>query len=304
MPEADVAVGTLDQARDVRHGRAHEAGKLDHADHGGEGGEGIRGNLGRRIRERAEQGRFAGVGETHEPDVGDAAEFEVIPALVALRAFGELDRGLVCVGAETPVALAADAAATKQKPLAGGREVGDDLAGGRVVSVENVVFLHFAGIEIRVEGFFVQLVFEKFVLFRVRFAFRFRSFGAVDHRARRHLENEVIARAPRLFLSHPGRALFGVILMLIEKAPEVVGVGVDDEHDVASRATITPIGTTLGHEFLPPEARGTVSAVSGLGKNADVINKHGKIGLRGENPTTTTDSLLWETASAGEGDSF
>jgi hypothetical protein len=81
-------------------------------------------------------------------------------------------------------------------------------------------------------------------------------------------------------------------------------VGIDDEHDVASRSTITPIGTTLGNKFLPSEAGAAVPAVSGLGKNADVINKHGKIGMGGENLTITTDSLLWETASAREGDSF
>ena len=51
-------------------------------------------------------------------------------------------------------------------------------------------------------------------------------------------------------------------------------MAVDHNDDVAASAAVTAVGTTLGFKLLAPEARAAMTAVAGLGKNFNMIDKH------------------------------
>jgi hypothetical protein len=116
--EADVFMGSFDEAGDVGDGDALVAFVFDDADHGMQGGETIGGDFGFGGAEFAQQGAFAGVGEADEAGVGDLPEFEVKHAFLTFDAGSEFGGGAVGGGFEVDVAFAAFAAFCEDEFLA------------------------------------------------------------------------------------------------------------------------------------------------------------------------------------------
>src|SRR5690606_11241667 len=102
--------------------------------------------------------------------------------------------------------------------------------------------------------------------------------GAVDDGAGRDLENAVFARAAGFFPTRAAATFFGLLVGPVEKVPQTVGVSVDHEDDIAAAAAVPAVGSALRLELFAPETGAAVTAVAGLGKNFDVIDKHGELG--------------------------
>ena len=124
VAEAGALMGALDQAGNVGE---HELGLVaaHHAELGMQGGEGIVGDLRPRRRGRRQQGRFAGIGQTHQPGIGDQLQPQPQPAFLARTAGIGAARRAVGRGLELRIAAAADAALRQQDALARPGEVGD-----------------------------------------------------------------------------------------------------------------------------------------------------------------------------------
>src|SRR2546430_4972274 len=56
---------------------------------------------------------------------------------------------------------------------------------------------------------------------------------------------------------------------------EVVGMSIGPQDNIAATAAVTAIRSPFRNEFLAPETDTPASAVSGLRKNFDTIDKHG-----------------------------
>ena len=62
---------------------------------------------------------------------------------------------------------------------------------------------------------------------------------------------------------------------LVEQMSEVVGMSIGPQDNIAAAAAITAIRSPFRNEFLAPETDTSASALSGLRKNFDTIDKHG-----------------------------
>ena len=130
VAEAAVLVRAFDEARDVGHHDAVEAvGVVDHAHVDVQGRERIRRHLRTRGREEIGQGRLAGVGVTHEADVGDRLEHDAELTFFARIARGRATRGLVDRALEVHIAQAALAAGEKHHAFAMLGEFGHEAVG-------------------------------------------------------------------------------------------------------------------------------------------------------------------------------
>ncbi len=127
--EPFAAVGALDDAGDVGHDEGACVAIGDDAEVGHQGGEGVVGDFGFGGGEAGQQGGFAGVGEAHQPDVGQQLELEDFPFLAARLAGLGVARGLVGGGLEVGVAQAAAAARYEDALLAVAGDFEFDLAG-------------------------------------------------------------------------------------------------------------------------------------------------------------------------------
>ena len=129
VTEADIGVGTLDQARDIGNGGAADGVELHDTDHGLQGGEGVVSDFGAGSAEFGEERGFARVGEADETSVSDGAEFEIEVALLAGGAGGKLAWSLVGGGFEVDVTFAAFAALAEDELFTNGGEVGHGFEG-------------------------------------------------------------------------------------------------------------------------------------------------------------------------------
>ena len=134
VAQADAAVGALDQAGQVGQDEGPLAADGDQAEVGVLGGERIVGDLRLGLRQPAEQGGLAGVGQADQAGVGDDLQFQDDPAFLAGGAGLGLARGAVGGGGEGLVAAAAAAAAGHDDLLAGRGQVAQDVA---AVAVED-----------------------------------------------------------------------------------------------------------------------------------------------------------------------
>ncbi len=133
VAQPDAAVGPLDEAGQVRQHEGALAADRHQAEIGVLGGEGIIGDLRLGVRQAAEQGGLAGIGQADQPRVGDDLQLQHNPALLAGGAGLHLARGAVGGAGESPVAPAAPAAAGDDDFLAGCRQVAEDIAAVAVV---------------------------------------------------------------------------------------------------------------------------------------------------------------------------
>ena len=96
---------------------------------------------------------------------------------------------------------------------------------------------------------------------------------AQEHRAHRHLDDQVL---PALAMAAPGRAVravFGQILAVEAKIQQRVHVGVGIEDDVAAVAAVAAVRAAVLHEFLPVERHAAVAPVARLGGDFDPVHK-------------------------------
>ena len=131
VAEALALGGALDQAGDVSE-HQHPIIALDDTELRFEGGERIGRDLGHRLRQPRQQGRFARIGIAHDADISDEFQFELQFQLDAADAGRGLAGRLVDRRLETGVTFAAGSTRGDDDALTGIDEVGNDLAGGQV----------------------------------------------------------------------------------------------------------------------------------------------------------------------------
>src|SRR5207302_10282292 len=76
------------------------------------------------------------------------------------------------------------------------------------------------------------------------------------------------------FLPAPMPTVFCFNNGLVEQMSEVVGMSIGPQDTIAAAAAITAIRSPFRNEFLAPETDTSASALSGLRKNFDTIDKH------------------------------
>ena len=111
VAQAVAFVGPLDEAGDVGHDEGPIGSGVDRPQVGVLGREGVVGDLGMGARDPRQQGRFARVGQAHEPDVGDDLQLEGDPPLLARDAFFVLSGGAIGARLEEGVAVSASPSA-------------------------------------------------------------------------------------------------------------------------------------------------------------------------------------------------
>ncbi len=245
MTESAVFVRPFDQPRDVRDGAAAETRKLDDSDDRLERGERVGRHLRLRGGEFSQQRGFAGVGETDEAGIRDAAQFQIEHAEFARCAERVLDGRAVGGGAEVPVALARLAALAEHELLAVFSEIGDGLhLDALLAALEIDGFLHGGGV------------------------------GAIDDGAWRHAADDALAAFAGLASARAVFAVLGDEFRVEVILAEVVGGRVDDEHDIAARAAVAAVRAAARHVFLAPPRDDAVAAVARFGEDSCVIDEH------------------------------
>src|SRR5207244_13120147 len=76
------------------------------------------------------------------------------------------------------------------------------------------------------------------------------------------------------FLPAPMPTVFCFNNGLVEQMSEVVGMSIGPQDNIAATAAVTAIRSPFRNEFLAPETDTPASALSGLRKNFDTIDKH------------------------------
>ena len=122
VAEPGALARALDQPRQIGE---HEllAMRLDHAELRAQRGEGVIGDLGPGARDGGEEGRLAGIGQPHQPGIGDQLQAQPDPALLAGPAGVGAARRAVGRALVMRIAEAAIAASKQDMALAGGGEV-------------------------------------------------------------------------------------------------------------------------------------------------------------------------------------
>ena len=139
MSQAGAVTCPFDQPGQVGDGHAPlVAGvccrQVEHAQVGFERRERIWRDLRSGRGQRSQQGRFAGIGEADETDVGDQSKLQLQPALLPRLALLGVGRRLVCRGRKVSVAQPAAAAARDHDALLVSDEVRDQLVGCQVTN--------------------------------------------------------------------------------------------------------------------------------------------------------------------------
>ena len=163
MPEPDVGMGALDDARNVSDGGADESAKIDHAHHGLQCRERIGGDFGGRIGNGPEQGALAGVGESHQADIGNLAELDEEPSFFAGFRGTAFDGSPIGGGSEMLVPETTGSAATEDEFFSRLSQVGDHLGSDLfhlILVVFIILFVEFIAFE-DVVGIGVLDLFEK-----------------------------------------------------------------------------------------------------------------------------------------------
>ena len=97
----------------------------------------------------------------------------------------------------------------------------------------------------------------------------------VEHlRADGYAQHGVVAGRAMFAGSPAGTTLARRVLALRPKRREIAEVGVGDEHDVPSGASVTSVGPTSGHVLLAPEAERAVSTTPGDRGDAGAVVEH------------------------------
>jgi hypothetical protein len=96
----------------------------------------------------------------------------------------------------------------------------------------------------------------------------------VNHRSNRNLYDFVRRIFAMHFFAAPMSATFRLDNRLVEKMSKVVRVLISLQDNIAAASAVTPIRPPLGNEFFAPETDASPSALSGLRKNFDAIDKH------------------------------
>jgi len=96
----------------------------------------------------------------------------------------------------------------------------------------------------------------------------------VNDRSNRNLYDFVRRIFAMHFFPAPMSAVFRLNERLVEKMSEMVGMLIGPQNNIAAAPAVTAIRSALGNEFLAPETDAPASALSGLRKNFDAIDKH------------------------------
>jgi hypothetical protein len=84
---------------------------------------------------------------------------------------------------------------------------------------------------------------------------------------------KILALVARHLATHPILSALGTMQPLVTKIDERVQAGVCDQVDTAAIATVTPVGTTLGNEFLATKTRTAVPSVTGFRFDVGFVDK-------------------------------
>jgi len=234
MSEALVFMGSVDDPRDIGNRDPAVFGQIDDANDGMQGCERVGSGLGVGGGDGTQEGGFSGIGITDEPDVCDGAELEEKPALFTGVAFGMLAGNPVGGTFEVDVSLAAVAAFAEPKLLA------------MFGQVRN--------------GFLLD-----------RFA-RLLP-GPVDDRAYGNPHEGGPAASAVLSFAESVSAAARADERLEKECDKIVGIVVGLQNDVAAVAAVAAIRPAVRDKFFAAETAASVPTITGLGVNANLVNK-------------------------------
>ena len=101
-----------------------------------------------------------------------------------------------------------------------------------------------------------------------------RSFCTIHDSPDGNLDHFRDGGASMFFLPLPVRAALGLDDRLVEKIRQIVGMDVGPQDHIAAAPAVAAVRATARHEFFAPKTDAAPSAVTGLGKNFDSIDKH------------------------------
>ena len=90
-----------------------------------------------------------------------------------------------------------------------------------------------------------------------------------NHRAARHLDDQLFAAAPGLALALAGAAVFGVEVRCVKLRDEIVDVVIGLKNDITTLAAVAAARPALGIERFMRKREATVAALAGSGLNLD-----------------------------------
>src|SRR5205814_9763383 len=118
----------------------------------------------------------------------------------------------------------------------------------------------------------------------------------INHRPLRNRSDFVRRIFAVHFFPAPVSAAFRLDNRLVEKMSKVVRVLISLQDNIPAASAVTPIRPPLGNEFFAPETDTPSSALSGLRKNFDAIDKHDVRHCHRELPVSSLPVI----SSAGE----
>lgn len=227
VAQAAVLVGAVDEARQVSDREASKGvGHVHDAEDRMQRREGIGSDLGRGLRDGAQQGALAGVGISDQADVGDHAQLELDHLVLAEAALGSqhdrrVGRAIARLGPmQRRVALAAIAATSQQQRVGRATEVGEherlaDLAG---------------------------------------------HWQQLDDRTARHRDDGVGTSATLLVLASTGPSVAGLEVVRLQ-ADEALAIA-HAHDDAAASSAIAAVGRSSWREAIAMERHDAVAAIA------------------------------------------
>ena len=234
-----------------------------------QGGKWIGRDLGPGSGDPLDQCRFPGVGITDQRCVCDRTQLEKKVTAFALAAFRIFARRAIARAFEMHVTFAARATFAEEKLLAIAGEIGEELDPGVFFCGTTWLFANFTAIDRTFEArnrIIWLLVFNPPSAIHIP--------QLINHRSNRNLYDFVRRIFAVHFFTAPVSAAFRLDNRLIEKMSKVVRVLISLQDNIAAASAVTPIRSPLGNEFFAPETDTPPSALSGLRKNFDAIDKH------------------------------
>jgi len=187
----------------------------------------------------------------------------------ALAAFRVFARRAIARAFEMHVTFAARATLAEEKLLAIAGEIGEELDPGVFFCGTTWLFANFTAIDRTFEArncIIWLLVFNPPSVIHIP--------QLINHRSNRNLYDFVRRIFAVHFFPAPVSAAFRLDNRLVEKMSKVVRVLISLQDNIPAASAVTPIRSPLGNEFFAPETDTPSSALSGLRKNFDAIDKH------------------------------
>ena len=285
MPQPHIRMRALDQPRDVRHRHPPEPRQLHHPDVRRQRRERIRRHLRMRRRHLPQQRRFPRVRIPHQPRIRDLPQLQVKVTLLPRRPLRVARRRLIRRTLEMHIPDPALPPRAQHELLPHLRQVRDHL---QLIGIDRrlLVALRLLRTLRRLGKIHIHRprpVLHLHVAFLRRILIR----QPIDNRPRRHRHDAILRALAKTLPSPAPVAIARLHDRLIKKRRQIILMRIRPQNHRAPAPAIPAIRPALRHKRFAPERDRAIPAVAGLGKNSDVIDKHGAF-RKGRRPSPTS----------------